>query len=81
MIVRNRLSGKSSYSTTPQYKFFVCILLMPESGARRQKFRFSSFRGNRPIRRGSSLNPNVGFSTREALNDELVGNRFAGNRE
>jgi hypothetical protein len=29
----------------PKNKFFVCILLMPKSGARRQKFRFSSFRG------------------------------------
>jgi hypothetical protein len=54
---------------------------MPESGARWQKFRFSSVRGNRAIRRGSSLNSKVGFLTREALNDELVGNQFAGNRE
>jgi hypothetical protein len=81
MIVRNRLSGKILTQLSPQYKFFVCILLMPESGARRLKFRFSSFRGNRAIRSGSSLNPKVGFSTREALNDELVGNRFAGNRK
>lgn len=40
---------------SPKNKFFVCILLMPESRARRQKFRFSSFRGNRAIRSGSSL--------------------------
>ena len=83
MIVRNRLSGKNSYSTIPP----ILILRMhtPDARERGETAELSllvlpwescaSFRGNRAIRNGSSLNPNAGFLTREALNYEFAGNR------